>query len=127
MKYFTLKELTCTSTGLPNKAPKVVIERLVALVTNLLDPLREKYGKPIRVSSGYRSPAVNKAVGGVKNSQHLLGEAADLQCDNNKALFELIKAEFDFDQLIWEHGGKWVHVSYREGRNREQVISNYWK
>jgi hypothetical protein len=88
--------------------------------------LRTVYGKPIRVNSGYRCPKLNKAVGGSATSQHVLGQAADITGGNkseNKILFDLIKSlKLPFDQLIWENGGTWVHVSYGP-RNRRQVLS----
>lgn len=82
MKYFTITELTKSATatkqGIDNTPSAEVTANLTALVDKVLDPLREIYGKPIYVSSGYRCPKLNKAVGGVSNSQHLKGEAADL-------------------------------------------------
>lgn len=135
MKYFTLKELTKTSTGLTNVPNKVQEANLVFLVENVLDPVRERLGEPIIVTSGFRSDAVNKKVGGVWNSQHVLGMAADIRCKyrkDNVRLFNLIKemcnkGQIVYDQLIWEKGDKvtpqWVHVSYKQfGTNRKQVI-----
>ena len=92
-------------------------------------------GETIGISSGFRSVALNAAVGGAYNSQHLKGEAADLCINGDKAKgkkwFEWIKAHCQFDQLIWEHnkaGTYWVHVSYRaDGQNRKQVINNLLK
>lgn len=135
MKYFTLTELSKSSTakakGITNTPPPNVIENLVALVDNVLDPIREQWGKPIFVNSGYRSPALNTAIGGAKNSAHLYGEAADIgagtQADNRK-LFEMIKAmhvngKIVFDQLIDESNYAWIHISYRAGGgNRGQVF-----
>jgi hypothetical protein len=94
-------------------------------------------GEPIKIGSGYRCPALNRAVGGVANSQHMKGQAADLCIDGDlkkgKRWFEWIKTHCQFDQLIWEHNAKgsyWVHVSYVHppfGRNRRQVIDNLLK
>ena len=125
MKYFTIKELSSTNTGLPNIPPYEVQKNLEALVENVLDPLRVKYGKPIRVNSGYRSAAVNAKVKGAKNSDHLYGYAADITAGNkveNKKLFELIRDNFDFKQLINEYNYSWVHVSWQNGANRKQIL-----
>lgn len=130
MKHFTIDELcrsdTARSRGIDNTPTKEVRKNLTALVGNVLDPLREWYGKPIRVNSGYRCPALNKAVGGVANSQHLTGQAADIDTRDtaeNRKLMKHIEDSLDFDQLIWENGGAWVHVSYRaDGKNRRQVL-----
>ena len=125
MKYFTIKELSSTNTGLPNIPPYEVQKNLEALVENVLDPLRAKYGKPIRVNSGYRSAAVNAKVKGAKNSDHLYGYAADITAGNkveNKKLFELIRDNLDFKQLINEYNYSWVHVSWQSGANRKQIL-----
>ncbi len=104
-----------------------VVDNLRELCVNILQPLRDVVG-PIKISSGYRSLRVNKIVGGSTNSQHLLGQAADIQLirGSNKKLFEtIIKLNLPFDQLIWEYGTKqepaWVHVSYGP-RNRRQIL-----
>lgn len=130
MKHFTIDELcrsdTARSRGIDNTPAEDVRKNLEALVANVLDPLREWYGKPIYVNSGYRCPALNKAVGGVANSQHLTGQAADIDVNDraeNRRLMKHIEDNLDFDQLIWENGGAWVHVSYRaDGKNRRQVL-----
>lgn len=127
MKYFTLSELTKTNTRLDNTPPAEAVRKLETLVAKVLDPLREAYGEPIYVNSGYRSPAVNRAVGGARNSQHCKGEAVDFKCKDMAWCFLFIKNYLDFDQLIWERGTKeqpqWLHVSYRaDGKNRRQVL-----
>lgn len=130
MKYFTIKELikstTATAKKIDNTPTKEVEDNLTKLVDKVLDPLREAYGKPIKVNSGYRCPKLNRAVGGSATSQHVLGQAADITGGSkaeNKILFDLIKSlKLPFDQLIWENGGVWVHVSYGP-RNRRQVLS----
>lgn len=130
MKHFTIDELcrsdTARSRGIDNTPTEEVKKSLTALVDNVLDPLREWYGKPIYVNSGYRCPALNKAVGGVANSQHLTGQAADIDTNDrseNRCLMKHIEDNLDFDQLIWENGGAWLHVSYRpDGKNRRQVL-----
>ena len=113
------------------KEEKRVIENLKALCMEVLQPLRDFLGKPVVISSGYRCPELNKAVGGVKNSQHMKGEAADIHVENTEHLLKImhfIMDETDFDQVIWERnraGTQWVHVSYkREGVNRHQVVSS---
>ena len=131
-KYFTINELTKSSTAqrlhINNNPTQEVKDNLNALIDNVLDPLRELYGKPIIVNSGYRSFKLNKAVGGAKNSQHLVGQASDIRTvqntkESNKELFELIKnSKLPFDQLINEYDYNWVHVSYSP-RNRRQVLT----
>lgn len=122
-KYFTLEELIVTNTGLPNKPTSIEIERLKVLVEKVLDPLRQMYGHPIKVNSGYRSFAVNKKVKGSTTSQHCKGEAADITGYDNKKLFDLLKNNFDFDQLIDEKNLHWVHVSYTNRyKNRKQIL-----
>lgn len=130
MKYFTIAELSASTTararGIDNTPPSGVVLALTALGDNVLDPAREAFGGPIRVGSGYRSIALNKAVGGVPTSQHLRGEAADLDTgtkEGNRRLFEIIKARGVFDQLIDEYDSDWIHVSYRaNGNNRKQAL-----
>lgn len=129
MKYFSIEEL-CRSTtaekeGIPNNPTTGVEMKLIALVDNVLDPLREWYGKPITVNSGYRCPELNERVKGSNNSQHMKGEAADITTgskEENKKLFEYIKEHLTFDQLIDESNFTWVHVSYSSARNRKQVL-----
>lgn len=131
MKHFTLAELTYSDTaqarGINNQPNRAQSDSLVALTENVLDPLRERYGRPIQVNSGFRGSALNRAVGGAATSQHLKGEAADITVGSrsgNKQLFDIIRKELDFDQLINEQNYSWVHVSYRaDGRNREQVLN----
>lgn len=115
-KYFTLSELTHSATaerlGIANTPPPAARANLERLMT-YLDSVRQAYGAPITISSGYRSPALNKAVGGAPTSQHLRGEAADLVTDDLTKLGNVIRRLGDFDQLIYEHikGRKWLHVS----------------
>ena len=132
MKYFSIQELTKSATaarkGIDNSPSTQVVQNLTALIEMVLDPLREAYGKPIIVTSGYRCEKLNKAVGGAANSQHVKGEAADIRCVSdsraeNKRLFDLIVASgLPFDQLIDEYGYDWVHVSFRDGANRRQIL-----
>ena len=120
MKHFKLKEFDKSDTNrrlyIDNTPSPQVEERLRQLVDYVLDPLREAYGKPIYVNSGYRCPALNRAVGGVAHSQHLTGEAADItggNCQENRRLYELLRQlQLPVDQVINEHGFTWLHVSY---------------
>lgn len=124
MKYFTIKELSSTNKIINNVPNASVINNLTALVDNVLDAARKLYDKPIKINSGYRSPELNKAVGGVSNSQHILGEAADITTgtkEGNKVLFNLIRDNLKFDQLIDEKDYTWLHVSYKQ-RNRNQIL-----
>ena len=124
MRYFTISELLKSDTALKNKlwngAPKEAEENLRALVDEVLDPLREAYGKPIRC------PRLNNLVGGSPNSQHMRGEAADIQpVDGNEADLEVLAqfliASGKFDQLILYP--TFIHVSYRRlGWNRKQIL-----
>lgn len=124
-KYFTLDELTVTTTGLNNIPMSSEKENLVKLVENILDPLRELYGKPIHINSGYRSPLVNKKVGGAATSQHVQGQAVDItggSKEENEKLFNLIVKNFKFDQIINEKDFTWVHVSYSSTKNRGEKL-----
>jgi len=127
-KYFSLEELTVTHENLDNTPGQIEIQNLKELVKNILDPVREMYGFPICINSGFRTLAVNKAIGGVTKpiSQHTKGEAADLDCADNARLFYLIRDHFNYDQLIWEEGSNlqpdWVHVSFKAQGNRKQIL-----
>ena len=131
MKYFTIKELVKSTTAIKrhiDNTPSKEIERsLTALVEKVLDPLREAYGKPIIVTSGYRCPKLNAIVGSTPSSQHVKGEAADIKSvqdtpEENKKLFDLIvKLKLPFDQLINEHNYDWVHVSFGARHRRQKL------
>lgn len=125
MKHFTISELTATNRPIPNHPTQDVVRCLEELVQHVLDPAREALGVPIRVNSGFRCERLNRAVGGAATSQHTKGEAADITTgskEGNKRLFELIRDTLPFDQLIDEKDFTWVHVSYRHGNNRKQVL-----
>ena len=134
MKYFSIKELTksetATKKGIDNTPNTGQVKNLEALIDNLLDPIREQWGAAIYVTSGFRSVALNKAVGGVANSHHLGGYAADLTVKSqagNKALFEMIRcSDLRWTQLISEkttaHGCGWVHISYVPSNLKNQVL-----
>lgn len=136
MKYFTFEELSHSDTavkkGIRNVPTAEAQANLKALVDRILDPLREVYGKPIYVNSGYRSPELNKALGSAsKTSQHMTGHAADITAGSraeNKRLFTLIQTlDLPYDQLIFESGNlaegpDWVHVSFDPKRNRRERL-----
>lgn len=133
-EHFTLSEFvrseTATNRHIGNTPTSEVIENLRALCRNVLEPARVAFGAPIYITSGYRCPALNKAVGGKPTSQHLRGEAADLQVkgvQNLRKLYRMIKDHGVFDQLLYESNGakKWIHVSYKQSGNRLQAIYNY--
>ncbi len=126
-----VKSNTATRLGIPNTPEQWEINNLRAVAENVFQPVRDHFGVPIGVSSGYRSKALNKAIGGSKYSQHMIGEALDLDADiygkvTNAEIFNYIKNNLEWDQMIWEFGDdeepNWVHVSYKEaGRNRKQI------
>lgn len=128
-KYFTKKEFehsnTAVAKGISNEMNAEQLENAKFIVAKICDPLREWLGKPLKLNSGFRSLALNKAIGGSATSQHMKGEAVDLPI--NADAFHYIKDNLQFDQLIWEFGTKeqpqWVHVSIRrDGKNRKQVL-----
>ena len=133
-KYITYQEATssqvATRKGIKNEPSEKEIANMELVATKVFDNVRSHFNTPIRVSSFYRSSALNKAVGGAKNSQHLKGQAIDMQGTGdvtNKMIFDYIKQNLNFDQLIWEFGNNenpaWVHVSYvSEDKNRKQVL-----
>ena len=134
MKYFCIEELTASATalreGIDNRPNKCACHLLHVLVQQLLDPIREAWGEPIVVSSGYRCKQLNELVGGVKNSHHILGCAADIIAGNradHRKLFKMIQkmqqqGQIRFTQLIWEGDGRWIHISYVPSDLRCQVI-----
>ena len=140
--HFTIEELYASKTakdkGINNMPSVREMVNLVYLAAYVLEPLRKAMGEPIKIGSGFRCQQLNKAVGGVSNSQHLTGQAADLCIDGDiakgKRWFNYIKDHLPFDQLIWEKNPKtgscWVHVSYVHpdfGKNRNKVIDGLLK
>ena len=135
MKYFTISELTASATaqreGIDNRPPKCAYHLLHVLVDQLLDPIREAWGEPIVVSSGYRCKELNALVGGAQHSHHLLGCAADLIAGSkadHQRLFQLIQqmqqeGRIKFTQLIAEDNYRWLHISYVPSDLRCQVIA----
>lgn len=131
--HITLEEATNSPTakrlGFANKPTEDHIKNMEALATNIFEPLRQCLGNhPIRITSFYRSAESNKAVGGAATSQHCKGEAMDIEGIESFCadLFEYIKDNLPFDQLIWEFGDDkepaWVHVSYSRKSNRGKVL-----
>lgn len=112
--------------GIDNMPNAEHTENLIELAKNIFEPLRKHINKPIHISSGYRSKILNDKIGGAKNSQHTKGEALDIDQGNRKdnmEIFEYIKNNLPFDQLINEFGYDWVHVSYNtDGRQRGEVL-----
>ena len=127
----TLLEATKSNTairlGIDNTPPPAIVERMVETAEKIFQPLRDALG-PIRISSFYRSPELNRAIGGSKTSQHCKGEAIDMQgiLASNKMLFDSACELEEFDQIIWEFGTleepDWVHVSYSPTHNRKQIL-----
>lgn len=129
MKYFTIKELcksnTAESKNIDNTPSDNIVTNLTRLVDNVLDPLREWYNKPIYINSGYRCKELNKAVGGVSNSYHLKGMAADIDMgdkNDNQPLFDYIKDNLSFTELGWEGNGRWIHVAYDPDKLDKEIF-----
>lgn len=130
-RHFTLAELTHSNTakaeGIPNNPGSAALAALQALCAGVLDPLREALGKPITINCAYRGPVLNKRVGGVPNSQHITGQAADMQSPQASVLdlFKLtINLGLPYDQVIYEARSatsKWLHVSHVNGTNRGEI------
>lgn len=132
--HFSLAELTKSQTatrkGIDNKPTLDHIENLTELCTHILEPTRRSFGKPMVISSGYRSEELCEAIGSSKNSQHAKGQAADFEMFgiDNKELAKYIKNNLVFDQLILEFynpddpSSGWVHCSYSKEENRKQSL-----
>lgn len=112
--------------GINNMPNAEYTENLIELAQKIFEPIRKHFNKPIHISSGFRSKILNEKIGGAKNSQHTLGQALDIDQGNRKEnieIFEFIKNNLPFDQLINEFGYDWVHVSYNpDGRQRGEVL-----
>lgn len=130
MKHFCMRELVRSATadklGIDNTPDEDIMRRLEMLVDNTLDPLREVYGRPINVNSGYRCPELNKTVGGALNSGHMRGVAADITTgtkQGNKRLWDIIvKRNIPFTKMINEQGLSWIHISYEEGNVKREKL-----
>ena len=134
-KHLALAEVTRSNEakrkGISNEPTPEHLKNFQLLAEKVFEPIREHFAVPIKISSGYRSAALNKAIGGAASSQHCTGEAIDIDMDGtsitNAAIFNYIKDNLNFDQLIWEFGTKanpdWVHVSYEStGKQRKQIL-----
>ena len=128
-----MKSATAIKHGIANEPSSKHLTNLKAVATNIFQPCRDYFGKPLAVTSGYRSEALNDLIGGSKRSQHSKGEALDLDAQvyggfTNAELFHYIKDNLDFDQLIWEFGNDeepdWIHCSYTT-ENRREVLKAY--
>lgn len=127
MNHFTLSELkksvTADKLGINNNIPLSIIPNIEILINQVLDPIREYMNEPIYVNSGYRCPLLNKAVGGVAGSQHVLGQAADITTKSrasNLIMERYIEENLIFDQMIVYKN--FIHVSYRTTGNRKEII-----
>jgi len=133
-KNFVLSELTKSNTakrlGIKNEPTKEHMDNLQVLIRDLIQPIRDGIG-PIRISSGYRNPELNRAIGGSRKSQHCKGEALDLQFwemgeMNNKAIYDwVLESGIEFDQMINEFNFSWIHISLKAKDNRRQVLEAY--
>ena len=128
---------TAIAREIPNEPTIEHLENLKAIAKNVFQPLRDHFGVPIKVTSGYRSKELNDAIGGSSTSQHSFGQALDLDADafggiTNAQIFAFIDERLVFDQMIWEFGDNknpdWVHVSYKtDGKNRGEKLIAYKK
>ena len=133
-KNFVLSEITRSNTarrkGISNEPDKEHLANLQTIITELVQPMRDAIG-PIRISSGYRSPKLNRAIGGSSRSQHCKGQALDLQFwkdgeMNNKIMYDwILDSGLEFDQMINEFDFAWIHISFSSGKNRKQVLEAY--
>jgi zinc D-Ala-D-Ala carboxypeptidase len=133
-KNFTLSEITKSNTakrlGIDNAPNKEHLKNMQIIIRDLIQPMRDALG-PIRISSGYRSPVLNRAIGGSTKSQHCKGQALDLQfwkegemC--NKEIYDwVLKEGIEFDQMINEFDYAWIHISLKDKGNRKQVLEAY--
>jgi len=126
------KSVTAIRKGIDNEPSIEVIDNLQSIARYVFQPLRDFFRVPIGISSGYRSDELNDAIGGSRRSQHITGQALDIDADiygkvSNRQIFDYIKDNLEFDQLIWEFGDDnnpaWVHVSYKkDSENRMEVL-----
>lgn len=133
-KNFSLYELLASQTATRANIseqfnpPDAVVNNLNALCVNILQPLRDAIRMPLQISSGYRCARLNSSIGGATGSQHLTGNAVDIQCfklGNEKLLKKIKELNLPFDQMINEFNYAWVHVSYDARRNRKQILEAY--
>jgi zinc D-Ala-D-Ala carboxypeptidase len=128
-KHISWTEATVSPTalrnGIKNEPTPEILANMRRVANEVFEPLREWWGKPIRINSFYRSPELNAILKGSKNSQHMTGEAIDISTGdkaNNKQLFDYVKDNLDFDQLIDEYNFQWVHISKKKTGNRKQIL-----
>ena len=125
------KSQTAIQKGIKNEPTKEEIQNLKDIAENIFQPIRDHFKVPIGISSGYRSKKLNQIVGGSKTSEHMSGRALDIDADiygniTNKQIFDFIRKNLEFNQLIWEFGDDnnpdWVHVSFEKGNNKKRVL-----
>ena len=131
---FTLSEMCRSNTaerlGISNDPTPEIIRNMQLLAQNVLQKIRDRVG-PVRITSGFRSQILNRTIKGSRKSQHIFGQAADCvivrdgKMDNSIIFDAVIELDLDFDQMIWEFGGKWIHISYKETGNRKQILEAY--
>jgi len=134
-QHLTLKEAiksdTAVRLGISNLPNNEQLENLKTVATEVFQKVRDYFGVPIKISSGFRSEALNKAIKGSKTSDHMKGSALDIDVDgftyiDNKAIFNYVKDNLEFKQLIWEFGDDnnpdWVHISYVKGQNKKEIL-----
>lgn len=126
-----IESAKATELGIINNPQGIHIEHLILLCEHILEPVRAHFKRPVKIISGYRCPALNKAVGGAKTSQHLAGEAADIEVQgvDNADVWRFIDGELIYDQVIAEYlkendgAAGWIHVSYDHYSNRGEALS----
>lgn len=129
-KHISYNEATQSPTairfGIENTPTEHQLFAMRIVANTCFEPLRQWYGKPIKINSFFRCTLLNQKVGGSSSSQHCKGEAIDISAgskEENKKLFDWCKANLEFDQLIWEYGGEWIHISYTNKKpNRKQIL-----
>ena len=129
-----VRSITAKRLGLDNTPNEEHLNNMKLLAVKVFEPLRKFVGGPIRINSFYRGPALNKAIGGSSKSQHCNGQAMDIDDTyghmSNATMYNYIKENLDFDQMIWEFGTDenpdWVHISYvNPGENRNRCLKAY--
>lgn len=125
------KSQTAIQKGIKNEPTKEEIQNLKDIAENIFQPIRDHFKVPIGISSGYRSKKLNQIIGGSKTSEHMSGRALDIDADiygniTNRQIFDFIRKNLEFNQLVWEFGDDnnpdWVHVSFDKGNNKKRVL-----
>ena len=129
-KHLSYKEATHSNTAIARKINNIpdadTIVRMKYVAERCFEPVRIWYGKPIKINSFFRSEKLNVAIGGAKKSQHMKGEAIDMTAgsvEENKNLYDWMVKNLEYDQLIWEYGGRWIHVSLKLSGNRSMKFN----